>query len=317
MQDGGDSQDASSNGNDTRPDASRPEAGRRDCVDLDHDGYGRGTGCLGPDCNDGDPSVHPGVEERCDGRDEDCSGMEDDGTAADECPLGPGVARAACTLGECGIGECVEGRGNCDGDPSNGCEVDLTSSLEHCGTCGNACAPPGAQPVCMGGMCGFERCMDGFGDCDGDPSNGCERSFEASAASCGAASSAGAYDGDVKCGFLCGSNSGWDRFKTYRGNGSAWFRARVKEDSNCDARIEHRVILQVPAGTNYDLFLYRSCGGAPVASSTRGEGQPEQAVVSTSDSWGSTDDFDYWVEVRLVSGSPCASWSLFFEGHNC
>lgn len=44
--------------------------------DLDGDGA---TGC-GIDCNDGDPAVHPGADERCgDGRDQDCDGLTDEG----------------------------------------------------------------------------------------------------------------------------------------------------------------------------------------------------------------------------------------------
>jgi hypothetical protein len=45
------------------------------CLDGDGDGYGEGTGCLGPDCNNGDPAVNPGAVEICgDGIDNDCAG---------------------------------------------------------------------------------------------------------------------------------------------------------------------------------------------------------------------------------------------------
>jgi hypothetical protein len=55
-------------------DASAPDAAGP-CVDADGDGYGVGSGCRGPDCNDGDRETHPGALERCDGQDNNCDGM--------------------------------------------------------------------------------------------------------------------------------------------------------------------------------------------------------------------------------------------------
>ena len=45
--------------------------------DLDGDGYGVGPSCLGPDCDDDNPSIHPRTTEICgDGVDQDCSGSD-------------------------------------------------------------------------------------------------------------------------------------------------------------------------------------------------------------------------------------------------
>jgi hypothetical protein len=52
--------------------------------------------------------------------------------------------------------------------------VDTNANVNHCGACANACpARPNAVSSCAAGRCSF-TCNSGFGDCDGDPANGCE-----------------------------------------------------------------------------------------------------------------------------------------------
>ncbi|MET0284780.1 MAG: putative metal-binding motif-containing protein [Polyangiales bacterium] len=67
--------------------------------DADGDGE-RAIACGGRDCDDSDPKVGPSQPELCNGRDDDCSGVVDDGTASSSCkaPLG-GVA--SCSAGAC------------------------------------------------------------------------------------------------------------------------------------------------------------------------------------------------------------------------
>ncbi len=80
----------------------------------------------------------------------------------------------------CADGECACGHGfaDCDGDPANGCEADLSSAAT-CGACGHDCQ----NGDCVDGAC---KCHAKFADCDGDPANGCEASFETDAKNCGA-----------------------------------------------------------------------------------------------------------------------------------
>lgn len=83
-------------------------------------------------------------------------------------------ATAGCSLGACVVAACDVGFGDCNGNPADGCETDLRTSLSHCGGCGRGCSPPNSIPVCSAGMCRVVGCDRGYGECDRDPTNGCE-----------------------------------------------------------------------------------------------------------------------------------------------
>jgi hypothetical protein len=117
----------------------------------------------------------------------DCNRRGDDGCEVDlqrdtancgacgaVCPTPANASAATCTVGRCGF-DCTAGFADCDGDASNGCEVDLRVSAAHCGLCGNACPmrPNPNAPGCRAGRCDA-ACAAGFGDCDANPDNGCE-----------------------------------------------------------------------------------------------------------------------------------------------
>ncbi len=99
-------------------------------------------------------------------------------------------ATSACVSGQCAIGACSQGFANCDGNVGNGCEVNLRESATNCGTCGNTCVLPNASPRCEQGACRVASCAAGFGDCDGNPANGCEVDTRSATLHCGRCSNA-------------------------------------------------------------------------------------------------------------------------------
>ncbi len=81
---------------------------------------------------------------------------------------------------------CAAGTGDCDADPSDGCETDITKDPANCGNCGVHCKGPNAT----GGTCAASSCVlacdSGYADCDKDPVNGCETYLLEDGANCGA-----------------------------------------------------------------------------------------------------------------------------------
>ena len=203
---------------------------------------------------------------------------------------GPRDAGGGCAAGQtlC-AGRCV----STQTDPAN------------CGACGMTC--PSATPACSAGRCAAPGCGSGASDCDGNAANGCETAHM-SMDSCAAAPNLGTWCGDVACGFLCPSTSS-RVVATRSGRASAWFRGRTNECSNCPARLEVTFTLTVPAGVDYDLFVYDACGGTPIGRSQNLAGQTDRVTITRSGDLGS-DSFNWWVEVRYFSGGSCTPWSL-------
>ena len=100
-----------------------------------------------------------------------------------------GVSR--CGDGVCAT-TCSANFADCDGNPANGCEVDLRASATNCGRCGNGCPAAGGTAGCSAGTCSL-TCSAGRGDCDGSAANGCETNVGSSNAHCG------------RCGNPCGA----------------------------------------------------------------------------------------------------------------
>lgn len=115
----------------TRPcgvDAGMCKVGNEVCV------AGSWTGC----------SVETGIEETCDGRDNNCNGVIDDGAT---CASRPNAIES-CSSGACNH-TCLPSYGDCDAATDNGCEAMLLTDAWNCGACGNICA----SALCASGVC--------------------------------------------------------------------------------------------------------------------------------------------------------------------
>jgi len=126
-------------------------------------------------CVSGAPScvqeIFPGVE-TCNGIDDDCDGTVDQNPVC-----------------------CVpSGTSDCNGIAGDGCEVNLSTDGQHCGSCPNAC---GATLYCLNAVCA--NCGAGLRDCDHNGANGCEVNTVNDSDNCGACGTKCGSDGTCGC----------------------------------------------------------------------------------------------------------------------
>ncbi|MCC6877832.1 MAG: hypothetical protein IT378_26210 [Sandaracinaceae bacterium] len=97
--------------------------------------------------NDGGASDACSGVERCNGVDDDCDGLTDEGDLNAECSARPGVVSGVCSSGRCVL-TCDTNREDCNGESMDGCEAAL-DSIETCGSCSTrcmwACGPTGCN----------------------------------------------------------------------------------------------------------------------------------------------------------------------------
>jgi hypothetical protein len=101
-------------------------------------------------------------------------------------------ASASCAAGRCVLLACSPGWADCNHDPGDGCEVNVTVDTDSCGQCGAGCHLAHARSACAF-SCYLAACDFGWGDCNGVLADGCEASLLSDAMNCGA------------CGSACGS----------------------------------------------------------------------------------------------------------------
>lgn len=128
------------------------------------------------------PNCFPGTKpcgSTCVKMDDPATGCGSDG--CDPCPSAN--ATAVCQAEACAIGACNGGFADCNGDVADGCEANL-GSLQSCGACYKACDVANGAAACVNGACTVASCLNGFADCNGLVTDGCEASLK-STANCG------------------------------------------------------------------------------------------------------------------------------------
>jgi hypothetical protein len=82
----------------------------------------------------------------------------------------------------CVPGPCLPGFANCNGDPTDGCEVQLAADNFSCGRCGHTCMPT-TETCNLGRCCGalpagsYQATCTGCEACDGTLSCQCQDSM--------------------------------------------------------------------------------------------------------------------------------------------
>jgi hypothetical protein len=114
-------------------------------------------------------------------------------------------ATSSCSTGTCTRVACNAGFDDCDKDPKNGCEANLTTggagpsgsnTIVNCKTCGNTCSVTNGTPACGAAGCEVGSCSGKYDDCNKVYADGCETDKSTDKLNCGI------------CGKVCNGTNG-------------------------------------------------------------------------------------------------------------
>lgn len=228
----------------------------------------------------------------------------------------------------------------CPGDFDGNGVINTADLVEFLGAFATTCPPdtdgdgfadPNDNCPFMYNPCQEDFDGDGVGDaCDNCPTipnpgqqdsnnaNGCEVQHGLSANNCASATNLGNVCADTRCGAFCASTASAILGPVFNERRTRWFKVRATECSTgCNVGgMEQSIQVFVPAGVNYDVFVYSSCGGTLIGQSTNGAGTAETILISVPKTTND-DSFDYWVEVRWISGQSCTNYTVQTLGRSC
>ena len=303
--------------------------GSQSCAD---DG---GTWVCQPTCNLGFDDCDDNPDNGCE---TSLNTVANCGSCGDVCANANGTTRCD-TSGQCAP-VCDLGFDDCNNDLGDGCETNVTRAMNHCGTCGTVCTNDNGTTSCVAGACA-PVCAGDFADCNGDPNDGCELNPLADDNSCQTAVGTFGQRGDLNCGTACPA-TGETTFFNDTGTGNRFFRLEQRENSDCNADLQHVIELSYPVGVNYDIYVWEDdCGNVfdegpdntkektTTETLRAGDGGTEEVILTTNEgNWSVSpgippsindpdNDVHYRIEVRFVSGDPCLPWTLLVRGRNC
>ena|SRR5579871_6391110 len=117
-------------------------------------------------------------------------------------------ATIGCSMSKCVITGCLNGFQNCNGLYNDGCESNVTSDPNNCGSCGKTCANTAnvASTKCGNSACLVNTCNAGFADCNGLYGDGCEINTTSDANNCGGCAKP-CQNGNVCVMSMCSANA--------------------------------------------------------------------------------------------------------------
>jgi len=197
---------------------------------------------------------------------------------------------ASCAASTCSIA-CTPGRGNCDGNAANGCEINLTNDKNNCNACGTVCATsstvlattcnPGSS---SSGVCTVATCSSGTYDRNKIFSDGCECAEDSYGNNCGAAYDLGTIALDltpkkVHTGNLVGS---YDGTPSSGVPDEDWYKITFAVGPSC----AYTPSVSLSGGPDVKMQIYTTCGGSSASGAFSCNGGTEPVNSNAAlDSW--------------------------------